>query len=498
MRISGCSCQERSRLRKCTVKIVAAGKTAALLERPFSRKAKVRSLAVSHSRTRKRAAPLLKLHGIAPPAIFLICARFFVDTLRMEVISYVGFNSRPAHGVLYAAAEHFTAVFRHRKSGNYYRSIFSVQPSYRVASRAERKRRIRTERRTNSLQSALRASGAFSDFAERHTASVLRVGIALLALCGMSAGIITLADHAAHHTGALKLKQSESNEIEILNKTMQTFALDESAEYADDGTILTPSGERIAAAVPQLTQAVRYRTYTVQSGDTISGITKKFGLKNISTLIGVNDIDNVRQLSAGQQLKIPSLDGLLYTVKSGNSLAGLSAKFGITLEDLLDVNDLDSETLAAGQQLFIPGARLDSERLQQALGTLFKIPILTRYRITSPFGNRPDPFTGLKSFHTGVDLACPMGTPVIASSSGTVSFVGYSNIFGNYVIIKHSGGYQTLYGHLSKILAAKGQWVSQGTRVGLVGSTGYSTGPHLHFTVFKNGKLVDPMTLVKK
>ncbi len=428
----------------------------------------------------------------------LICVRLFVDTVHMEVISYVGFHSRPAHGVLHTAAEHFTAVFRHRKRGNYYSNSFSIQPSYRIASHAAKKRRVRFPRRPETFRSALRTSRSFSDFAERHTASVLRIGAVLLALCGISAGIITFAEHTAHHTDALTLEQAESNEIEILNKTMQSFALDESAEYADDGTLLTPSGERLAPAALPLTQAVQYRTYKVQAGDTISGITKKFGLKNISTLIGVNDIDNVRQLSAGQQLKIPSLDGLLYTVKPGNSLAGLSAKFGITLEDILDVNDLDSETLTAGQQLFIPGARLDSERLQQALGTLFKIPILTRYRITSPFGNRPDPFTGLKSFHTGVDLACPMGTPVIASSSGTVSFVGYSNIFGNYVIIKHSGGYQTLYGHLSKILAAKGQWVSQGTRVGLVGSTGYSTGPHLHFTVFKNGKLVDPMTLIKK
>ena len=78
-----------------------------------------------------------------------------------------------------------------------------------------------------------------------------------------------------------------------------------------------------------------------------------------------------------------------------------------------------------------------------------------------------------------------------------MSFAGYSNIYGNYVIIKHANGYQTLYAHMSKILAKKGQWVSQGTRIGLVGSTGYSTGPHLHFTVYKNGQLVNPMTLIK-
>ena len=75
---------------------------------------------------------------------------------------------------------------------------------------------------------------------------------------------------------------------------------------------------------------------------------------------------------------------------------------------------------------------------------------------------------------------------------------GWSNIFGNYVIINHGNGYQSLYGHMSKILAKKGQSVDSNTKIGLVGSTGYSTGPHLHFTVYKNGTLVDPLTLLKK
>ena len=90
-----------------------------------------------------------------------------------------------------------------------------------------------------------------------------------------------------------------------------------------------------------------------------------------------------------------------------------------------------------------------------------------------------------------------MGTPITAAASGTIAFTGVSPVFGNYVIIRHSNGYQSLYGHMSQIIAKKGQYVSQGTRIGLVGSTGYSTGPHLHFTVYKNGKLVDPMSLVK-
>ncbi|MBQ1949478.1 MAG: M23 family metallopeptidase [Treponema sp.] len=295
----------------------------------------------------------------------------------------------------------------------------------------------------------------------------------------------------------IELKDSYEAEFELLTKAMTTFALEDSRDYDSDGNLLDAGSVSEKDMEKLFRQPVKFQTYKVQPGDTISGITKKFGLKNISTLIAVNDIGNVRTLCAGQKLKIPSLDGLFYTVEKGNSLAGLSSKFGVTMEDLLDVNDLDSASLSVGQSIFIPGAKLDGNKLQQAMGELFKCPVQGKYRLTSLFGPRMDPFTGARSNHTGIDMACPTGTPIVASSTGTVVFTGVSPVFGNYVIIRHSNGYQSLYGHMSKILAHKGQWVSQGTRIGLAGSTGYSTGPHLHFTVYKNGKLVDPLSLIK-
>ena len=95
-------------------------------------------------------------------------------------------------------------------------------------------------------------------------------------------------------------------------------------------------------------------------------------------------------------------------------------------------------------------------------------------------------------------MAMPSGTPIKASMSGKVLSVGYTNIFGNYVIIKHINGYQTMYAHMSKALVKSGQSVEQGEKIGLVGSTGYSTGPHLHFMVFKNGSHMDPMLVLSK
>ncbi|MGP1459314.1 MAG: LysM peptidoglycan-binding domain-containing protein, partial [Treponema sp.] len=355
----------------------------------------------------------------------------------MEVISYVGFTSNRPSSFLRNAARHCTALFKKRGG----RSGFGIKPeraffSGRSAASPLRIRRPDTEKQTLQtppLRNFHTPTGKTAAPAPKHTLSPFSIILPLCAACLGFSAAFTLSSYFNNHTGQLKLAPSAGNELEILNKTMQAFALDEAGEYSDDGTL---TGALVSSA--PFTQPVTFTTYKVQNGDTISGITKKFGLKNISTLIGVNDIANVRQLGAGQKLKIPSLDGLLYTVQAGNSLASLSAKFNVSLEELLDVNELDSETLTAGQQLFIPGAKLDSQKLQQALGTLFKMPIFARYRISSRFGYRADPFTGARTFHTGVDFACPQGTPVVSAASGTVSFVGYSNIFGNYIIVKHS------------------------------------------------------------
>ena len=94
-------------------------------------------------------------------------------------------------------------------------------------------------------------------------------------------------------------------------------------------------------------------------------------------------------------------------------------------------------------------------------------------------------------------MACPKGTPILASQSGRVVTVGLNRVYGNYIIIDHGNGYKTLYAHMSKTIAKKGAWVNQGAKIGLVGTTGYSTGPHLHFTVYKNNERINPMTVLK-
>jgi murein DD-endopeptidase MepM/ murein hydrolase activator NlpD len=184
-------------------------------------------------------------------------------------------------------------------------------------------------------------------------------------------------------------------------------------------------------------------------------------------------------------------------VKANDSLAGISARYNITVEDILDVNDLVSSVLTPGQQLYIPGVQLDAATLKKAMGEQWISPLAGSWRLTSLVGFRADPFTGVRQYHNGIDMAIPTGTPIRAAMGGTVASTGYSNVYGNFVIINHGNGYQSMYGHMSKILTRKGSVVAQGTQIGLVGSTGYSTGPHLHFTVYKNGAVIDPRTILK-
>ena len=129
-------------------------------------------------------------------------------------------------------------------------------------------------------------------------------------------------------------------------------------------------------------------------------------------------------------------------------------------------------------------------------GFLFPLPAGSGVVITSPYGYRYHPIDGGYRFHNGVDLAVAQGTPVYATKSGTVTTATFSSGYGYYVTINHGDGFSSLYGHMTHYTVSSGDYVNQGDLIGYVGSTGYSTGPHLHFTMFYNGATVNPMDYV--
>lgn len=123
-------------------------------------------------------------------------------------------------------------------------------------------------------------------------------------------------------------------------------------------------------------------------------------------------------------------------------------------------------------------------------------PLPGRTYISSYFGNRSDPFTGITSYHSGIDIPAPTGTEIHAACGGEVAWAYYSSTAGNWVGIDHGNGLYTVYMHMSKILVTEGQEVQTGDVIGLVGSTGRSTGPHLHLSVRLNGDYVEPLNYV--
>lgn len=399
----------------------------------------------------------------------------------MEIISYVGFSCYGSTSS--AATKKIRPTFPlHIPNLKKTRTKKYHAPNIARSSYTQSKTQFSTQSQINIKSVA--------KFCGRHTWFLWSVCFCIASIFA-SYSLITFLKN---HTGPINLRFSEDTlEIETLNEIMASFALEENID-SETGEIL---GIESASKESAFHSAVTFQEYTVKNGDTISGISRRFGLSNLSTLIGVNNINNASGIMVGQKLTIPSLDGLVYAVKEGNTLSSIATEYKVPIEDLLDANDLSSETLSVGQRIFIPGATLTSDKLKAALGTLFANPLPKVYRITSLFGSRADPFTGAKSQHTGIDLACSTGTSVRATMAGTVAFAGYSNVFGNYIIINHGNGYQSLYAHLSKTIAQRGRRVAQGEQIGLVGSTGYSTGPHLHFTVYKNGSLINPSSLIK-
>ena len=238
-----------------------------------------------------------------------------------------------------------------------------------------------------------------------------------------------------------------------------------------------------------------FSSYTMGKGDIIGNIAAKAGL-NADTLISVNNIKNTRLMQIGQTIKIPNQDGIYYTVKKADTLESIAAQYDTSASRISTVNELFTDTLTPNVSLFIPGAKMDWMNRQEINGDLFTWPI--KGYITSNYGYRLSPFDGkTREFHYGLDIGAPMGAPIKAAMAGRVSQVGYSDSLGNYVIITHHSGYRTLYGHMSVVRVAAGAYVETGQRIGDVGISGLTTGPHVHFTVYKNGVTVNPRSLMK-
>jgi murein DD-endopeptidase MepM/ murein hydrolase activator NlpD len=270
---------------------------------------------------------------------------------------------------------------------------------------------------------------------------------------------------------------------------------------------------RHVALKTDISQRLNYDvvTYTVQRGDALFSIAKQLSIKPETLLWANSDIlkDSPESLRVGQVLKVPPVDGVYYQVQEGDTLESISKKFSVNLEDVLNWPgnniDLTSQKVNPGDYVMVPGgyqklmpwkipsvARAGASNNSGTacggvkVGSGFIWP--TGNHFLSPGGN--DFWSG----HPGIDIAAGLGTPVRAADAGVVTMAqgGLNGGYGNVVMIDHGNGYLTVYGHLSQINVVPCQEVDAGTLIGLAGSTGNSTGPHLHFEIRLGGENIDP------
>ena len=240
---------------------------------------------------------------------------------------------------------------------------------------------------------------------------------------------------------------------------------------------------------------VKYEEYTIGEGENLTTISRKIGV-NLDTLVSVNKITNANKLKPGQKIIIPNRNGLLYTIKQNENIEEVANKYDIQLNRILAFNKIDEiSDIEIGDDIFLPGAKYTLDERIEKFGQMFSLPV-TVTRISSLFGYRIHPITKVRTKHTGVDIPGSLNTPVYAARKGKVIFAGYSGGYGNLVIVRHDKGYTTYYGHLNKITTKIGANVGVGVMIGRMGSTGNSTGSHLHFEVRRNGEALNPIDFI--
>lgn len=288
------------------------------------------------------------------------------------------------------------------------------------------------------------------------------------------------------------------------------------------GAISEKPGALLKPTIPTtevgISDRAKTQTYIVKQNDTLSSIAVKFNLKLI-TLLSANNLSLTSSLQIGQKLTILPVDGIMYRIQKGDTLSRITQRFSIDENDVLALNNLSqNSTLVIGASLILPGAVLQRpnrfpipeqpKTLIARLRNLFtpqkkiKLPSTERVvggalggllwptsarRITQYFSWR----------HPAVDIAGPTSNKIYAADDGVIVLSGWQRGYGLTLLVDHENGKRTRYGHASKLLVSAGERVEKGQTIAMVGSTGRSTGPHLHFEVFVGGRRVNPLSTIR-
>lgn len=262
------------------------------------------------------------------------------------------------------------------------------------------------------------------------------------------------------------------------------------------GALTTAEGETQTIKPDRVRDSVI--NYEIQAGDTLSTLAEKFGV-SVDTIKWANNLKG-DSLTIGEELKIPPVTGIVHKVKPGDTIYSLAQYYKTDAQKILnfpfnDFADLDTFALDVGQTLIIPDGVMP-----QAKAIVYTVPAIQSGggsgEFLWPVGGAITQYPVW--YHNALDIADPSGPGVAAAGDGVVSIPGFMPYgYGNYLLIDHGNGLVTLYAHLQAFYVSDGESVSRGQIIGREGSTGRSTGTHLHFEVRKNGAIVNPLPYLK-
>jgi len=283
---------------------------------------------------------------------------------------------------------------------------------------------------------------------------------------------------------------------EALNNGAFIFPVIARMDNRDDGfrqyiSDVEGNRKRLVGLLRRPEETIDYLTiyqYTAQKGDDLFSVAARCNIP-YSALASLNGLSNSVSLEEGKVLLLPSCPGLYIPANPNTDIEKLIAAGRLSNETSFELKiNMRGKTEVF---YFFPGADFTPTERAFFLNSGFKFPLRT-FRLTSSYGIRQNPVTGIVGMHQGLDLAAPEGTEVFAAADGVVTEIGNDSVYGNYIIITHQNRWSSLYGHLQRVETVLQATVRSGTLIGRVGTTGQSTGPHLHFELRQDGRAVNP------
>ncbi|MBR1657509.1 MAG: LysM peptidoglycan-binding domain-containing M23 family metallopeptidase [Synergistaceae bacterium] len=347
----------------------------------------------------------------------------------------------------------------------------------------------------------------------------------------------TLSDIASAYGNTTAQDIIRANGLKDANKLAenQLLLIPNTPEKTEDTLDEVHRRQMIVAANNEKFEPVKVREYIVTAGDSLWSISNNLNV-DTETIRGSNNLKTSSALRPGAKLRIPNQDGIFYVLKAGETIEEVAKRYRVSMTKIKLVNEgVNVASLKADDEIFLPGAKPEAlrenkspvklaeakksepakkstpapaqnktaaktekrQRSDVAVRTSgFRWPIMGR--INSPFGWRTHPITKRRDFHTGIDIKANRNDPIKAAGSGRVVYSGWMGGYGKVLVIEHNNGQSTLYAHCSTLLFGKGANVSSGQLVAKIGTTGRSTGPHLHFEVRNGSSPVNPIKYLSR